>query len=504
MTEKIISFIDLSSIAEVSSLHKEIVKAPDGYLCLGDPAVLANLNKELIIQRMHRIDILHCGLCYHQGEPLANLQLVSFNWNFLNPRASLVSTSWKVSLEFIVFDKALYNAMMGIDVKYKSLLGALLEFSYRVLREGGVPCHDPSFYEPGCSKPVSRLPSSDESRFVLHHFGRRIFFYYRLCVWLLERKWLPIEKKSYLGNSTGRSRVDYPFKLINQFKKAGIDKYTAIIPTINRYDYVSNAIDSLLQNPFPPSEIIVVDQSPKENRIPGYYDVYEKSSSFKVIFLETAGQSLARNEGINNASYDWLYLFDDDSLCWSNTILEHWHAIESSGSMVSTGASVAPEKSIDEMPGNTRPIFISDVLDTGNCFIHRSVVQEVGMLDAAFNHGSGADDDLGKRIYLHGHKIVFNPKAIRTHFKAATGGLREYGAWWRFKATVLGAFPPATQYYAINKFYRRNLRPFLILSLILKAKRNYSWPSYLLLLVLLPYKILRSRRGVKRLNLERA
>ena len=109
-----------------------------------------------------------------------------------------------------------------------------------------------------------------------------------------------------------------------------------------------------------------------------------------------------------------------------------------------------------------------------------------------FDHGSGVDDDLGKRIYLRGLEIIWNPLAIRTHYKAKTGGLRTYGAWWRNKTGWLKEYPPYTQTYSILKYYNRSDRLILMFLFLFKAKKKYNYLEYILLILLFPYKATRS------------
>jgi GT2 family glycosyltransferase len=211
-----------------------------------------------------------------------------------------------------------------------------------------------------------------------------------------------------------------------------------------------------------------VDQTPQEMRRSEIYEQF-KESNVRVIFLDRAGQSNARNVGIKATSGDWCLLFEDDAVAWDDMVKQHVRAVEYTGAAASTGISLAPWKTREHIPREIRHLHLSDVLATGNSLVRRDALMDVGGLDCAFDRGSGADHDLGVRLYLSGHEIVFNPLAIETHYKAATGGMRTFGAWWRNQATFWGAYPPPTQIYTIRKYYQRKFWKSLYLLLFIHA-----------------------------------
>ncbi|MCX7638611.1 MAG: hypothetical protein N2044_12265, partial [Cyclobacteriaceae bacterium] len=112
----------------------------------------------------------------------------------------------------------------------------------------------------------------------------------------------------------------------------------------------------------------------------------------------------------------------------------------------------------------------------------------------AFNKGPGADDDFGRRLFLAGKLIVFNHKAIQTHHKAPTGGMRIHGAWWRISSGLFDAFPPATQAFVIRTYYHRKFWIAQFLLFYIKAKNITGWFSYLVMLLLSPIKLYKAIR----------
>ncbi len=86
-------------------------------------------------------------------------------------------------------------------------------------------------------------------------------------------------------------------------------KVSIIIPTYNRAEYVTQAIDSVLAQTYTDYEIIVVDDGStdktKEELLP-YMD------KIRYIYQENAGVSAARNTGIKIAKGEWLAFLDSD------------------------------------------------------------------------------------------------------------------------------------------------------------------------------------------------
>jgi len=483
------TFIDPSFIASVRDLNAAIASASEGIVCITSKANFEALKSDEIVKGLTSADLLHCGLRFEGQSAFEYIQLVTFNWNFLTPDQRQRNYSWKATSDFMVFEKVIFNTMTGLDESFESLNAALMDFSYRVMIGGGKVLYDPSFMKLSTGGTMT-ITKKDEAIFVKKYFPKNALVLYKLLRFIFA-KTKTIQKNTDPNSVQG--------KLVGE-KIRNINAYTAIIPTINRYDYLDKAIQSLLDAEFPPDEIIVVDQTPVANRIDGYYNPFVSYDHISVIYLDVAGQSVSRNTGIDQAKYEWIYLFDDDSVCWKDCLVEHKHLIEHSMADCSTGLSLSPGQNIESIQSINRFYRSADVLDTGNCFISKSVLQAVGKIDEAFNRGSGADDDLGKRLFLGGYSIILNPKAIRFHYKASVGGLRQHGAWWRNKSSLFGAYPPPTQLFSIKKYYSKKFRLLLILSLILKAKGRYSAGPYLLFLILLPYKLLRSFSQEKKLT----
>ena len=88
-------------------------------------------------------------------------------------------------------------------------------------------------------------------------------------------------------------------------------RISVVIPTFNRRQLVTRAINSVLNQTNSPAEIIVVDDGSTD----GTFEHLNKHFSSTVVLLrcdENRGVSAARNFGIAHSSGDWIALLDSD------------------------------------------------------------------------------------------------------------------------------------------------------------------------------------------------
>jgi glycosyltransferase involved in cell wall biosynthesis len=86
---------------------------------------------------------------------------------------------------------------------------------------------------------------------------------------------------------------------------------SVVIPTFNRADLISETINSIIDQSFPPAEIIVVDDGSvddTEHVIAGYGD------KVQYVKIKNSGVCKARNVGVSVANSDWIAFCDADDL----------------------------------------------------------------------------------------------------------------------------------------------------------------------------------------------
>lgn len=101
-------------------------------------------------------------------------------------------------------------------------------------------------------------------------------------------------------------------------REVGGERVSVIIPSYNCAPYLSEAIESVLDQSHPPAEVIVVDDGSTD-------DSLEIARGFgariRLLAQANAGVSAARNRAIEEATGDWLAFLDADDV-WLPTKLE--------------------------------------------------------------------------------------------------------------------------------------------------------------------------------------
>ncbi len=475
------------------------------FLLLADAALISSINYTFIESNQWSGDVLHAGFKFNSQELLQPLQITALSWFFLSLPTDQRSISWKASSHVVLIKKSAWNRLQGFSSQYTSNDISVMDFVYRVMRSGGAVFYEPLFLS---SLPAKNLASAWSDHYNDFLFARKTIHRKAAITWLAYKlihsiRWWRIAQAyrramKVVSPAQLFFTGDPCWKLTTGPQKK-IEQYSAIIPTLDRYDYLPAAIESLLTQSKPPAEIIIYDQTDVEKRDPSVFEKFDPKKVI-VVYSDVKGQSTARNGALSHTSHEWCLLFDDDSVALPNMAEAHINFLEQSEYFVSTGASLSPGQKFSDLPYSINFYHQADVLDTGNCFMHKKILREVNFFDKAFDKGPGADNDLGTRIYLKGIGIVFNPESIRIHFKASTGGLRTFGVWWRFKTTLTGAYPPPSQTYTVQKYYPQRFWKYVYLRFFFKAAYRQNWTQVILLWLFAPVKLYASIREAKKLQ----
>ena len=84
---------------------------------------------------------------------------------------------------------------------------------------------------------------------------------------------------------------------------------SVVIPTYNRINLLPEAIDSVLSQSYPVSEVIVVDDGSTDHTFETLASKYQK---VKFLKQENLGVSAARNTGVSEAKSNWIAFLDSD------------------------------------------------------------------------------------------------------------------------------------------------------------------------------------------------
>lgn len=102
---------------------------------------------------------------------------------------------------------------------------------------------------------------------------------------------------------------------------------SVIIPTFNRVDRVSRAINSVLSQHFPVSEIILVDDGSTDQTASLIKHTFPQIRYF---FQENAGVSAARNLGVRQSRQQWVAFLDDDDEWLPHKLSDQINALQQS------------------------------------------------------------------------------------------------------------------------------------------------------------------------------
>ncbi len=91
-----------------------------------------------------------------------------------------------------------------------------------------------------------------------------------------------------------------------------------IVPVFNKQRYLSASLDSLLNQTFTDSEIIIINDGSTDDSLNIIKEYQSKCARIRVIDQKNAGASAARNRGIEAACGKYLMIFDADDLIDEN------------------------------------------------------------------------------------------------------------------------------------------------------------------------------------------
>lgn len=406
-------------------------------------------------------DIWHAGLALGMGGLPSLIDFVTPTW-MLNrdPDAAIEATSWRLSLAACLVRAEALRQLGGLRPDFLSMTGAALELGHRLISRGAFVRHVPSLLRSGAPSTPGHLdlPLEDELRFVALRFGRR------WARWALTRAVLSGTVGAADALAAARRLADlqvpppppaYQRPLPKDAGAAPTDRVSVLIPTVNRYPYLLTLLEQLGRQTVPPYEILVVDQTIRDQRITDLESRFP-GLPLRVITMDRAGQCSSRNAGLEEATGDYILFLDDDDEIPADLIERHLRSLHRFRSDVSSG--VAVEVGAGPLPESFTFLRTSDVFPTNSTLVAREVLARSGLFDLAFDRGARADHDLGTRIYLSGAFMVMDPDISVLHHHAPQGGLRTHGArvitYASSRARLTQrALPAVTELYLSRRYF---------------------------------------------------
>jgi GT2 family glycosyltransferase/glycosyltransferase involved in cell wall biosynthesis/tetratricopeptide (TPR) repeat protein len=208
-------------------------------------------------------------------------------------------------------------------------------------------------------------------------------------------------------------------------------KFSAIIPTHNRWRTLSDCLSALACQTLPADqfEVIVVDDGSNDDT-ESFCKGYKAPFAFQYLRQENAGAGAARRNGVDLARGKYLLLMNDDTIAapelLSHHLAEHTRQQEAKTAVLGNFQYPAAAKRralthylsvrpflfpmMDMKPGRyADPMYFV----TCNLSVPRQAVLDSGSFDPSLRVAE--DTDLGIRLYQQGFEIVYAPEAKATH-----------------------------------------------------------------------------------------
>jgi GT2 family glycosyltransferase len=213
-------------------------------------------------------------------------------------------------------------------------------------------------------------------------------------------------------------------------------RISLVIPTVDRSEALYNVLRHLEHQTIPPHEILIIDQSAREDsRVASYAADHP---GVKVHRLPERGLPNARNVGVRLASGDVVLFIDDDVIPDPGLVRFHAAAYDNAG-VSGVGGRVVGGYDAERPPvgefhptngkvvrnfGAETPCDV-DHLPGGNMSFRREVFEKIGGFDTAFGGAAiGEETDFCLRARRAGFRLVFEPRASLEHLHWPVGGCR--------------------------------------------------------------------------------
>lgn len=369
-------------------------------------------------------ELWHIGLKCYQGKVLKILDYIRPTWIYsLNPPDNISCTSWYLSAECLLAKAEVLQSIELFDTSFETVGGAGIDWGFRLFNSGVIIRYEPLLSVIKSSESCLNISVFDEFRFVKRNFSFKwhIWSAFRYSERYETLKTITAVCRNILIKT--RPVLYYKRSIAEELQFSRDFKVSVLAPTLERYSYLIKEIEQLRFQTIKPYEIIITDQTDPERR---RSDWLEKFRDLNIHYKaqDEKGQCYAWNYCISHAGGDVLLFLGDDA-----DEIKSYFIQSLLNTMVTFRADMVAcnikERNYD-YPYKQKDAFITDTFPI--CLVKRSVFEEIGGYDLAFNKGSRADADIAIRMHLKGKLMILDPEIKIHHHRAPTGGLRAHGA----------------------------------------------------------------------------
>tara|TARA_B100000768_G_C11245177_1_gene361409 strand:+ start:517 stop:1437 length:921 start_codon:yes stop_codon:yes gene_type:complete len=288
--------------------------------------------------------------------------------------------------------------------------------------------------------------------------------------------------------------------------KEKVIKFSIILPTYNRANLISKAIESVINQTFQNWELIIVDDGSTDNTKEVVETFVKANNSIIYLYQNNKERSAARNNGIQNSIGDFICFLDSDDI-FHKTHLEEFYKLIVKNSFIKglyiSGVSYIKDSTqkedYDLSHSNNFEFVLLNTISTPRGCVHNSILKK-----NLFNENIriGEDMELWMRIlnnhplFYHRNKTVVqiehpqrsvNLGSEKEHLTTLKGILKDHKndikSRHRFSSL-------SNAYFNISKSHIKNKSPLIaiyytILSLLINLRNNQTRHKLLLLLSML-------------------
>ncbi len=181
------------------------------------------------------------------------------------------------------------------------------------------------------------------------------------------------------------------------------------ILTWNRRQQVKKAIESVLNQTYKPTEIVVVDSASIDGTVDSLLATYDE---IKVIRLHrNLGCPEGRNVAMANCTGDIIYALDDDGWLAPNTLETCVSRFASNPKVGVVACRILPP---DEKSSTATPDSLSETFSGGASAIRRQALEKCGYYPSDFFR-QAEEGDLSLRLFDVGYTVLRCPEAVMFH-----------------------------------------------------------------------------------------
>lgn len=194
--------------------------------------------------------------------------------------------------------------------------------------------------------------------------------------------------------------------------KTGSPMVSVVIPAYNAERCIEKVLDAIFEQTLLPAEVILVDDGSQDTTLE-LAKKWEEAGKIKVITQKNSGAAAATNEGIQNASGDFICLIDSDAVIepdWIEEILKEFNDPEvaaSAGSILTLNKDSLWAKimgyDLEYRYWRIKSKYTKH-LSTCAVIYRKEALTRVGLFNTALKYGY--DNDMSYRIGKAGYKLV--------------------------------------------------------------------------------------------------